>query len=42
MTGAGIGMGYGRLATSPEGTLRFFWNLTTSAETGLVALGLAL
>ena len=41
--GAGIGMGYVKLATSQNGTLQFFWGLTSPGpEIGSVALGRAL
>ncbi len=41
--GPGIGMGYARLATSPEGKLQFYWDLTTSSpQIGPIALGRAL
>ncbi|HTY14179.1 MAG TPA: hypothetical protein VMC42_00560 [Methanoregulaceae archaeon] len=42
-TGAGIGMGYIRLAALPNGTLQFYWGLTSPGpEIGSVALGRAL
>lgn len=42
-SGAGIGMGYARLATSSSGNLQFYWNLTTPyPQIGPVALGRAL
>ncbi|MEI6841779.1 MAG: PEGA domain-containing protein [Methanomicrobiales archaeon] len=41
--GAGIGMGYARLATSPAAKLQFFWTLTsTTPQIGSIALGRAL
>ena len=41
-SGAGIGMGYARLAVSPSGNLQFYWNLTTPyPQIGPVALGRA-